>query len=289
MEYDKNLYKSKLIEVLRIFDKFCEDHNLRYSMAYGSLLGTIRHKGIIPWDDDVDVVMPRPDYDKFIELTKNIEFSGSKVLSPFHTKNYYLPFSKIIDNNTTIVERKRYANCPIGVFVDIFPLDGYDKEEKYPSSALAHYQKLLSDVSLKNNDIIIRKNLFITIRQMVIKFTTKLSSLYSKMEDSARNVDYDKASYSCVYWSVYKEKEVMPKEWFEEYIRLPFEDITVKCIKNWDCYLKQLYGDYMTPPPVEKQISHHYQYFVDLNKRWNVEDIKKMNLKEENNITYSYE
>ena len=122
---DKNLflnkYKSKVLEVLKYTIKFCEKNNLKYYLADGSALGCVRHKGYIPWDDDIDIYMPRKDYNRLISLKEKVSLDGYTVKS-LKDKNYYLTFAKIYDSNTTVWE---FKDCPdiLGVYVDIFPLD----------------------------------------------------------------------------------------------------------------------------------------------------------------------
>ena len=120
--------KEKIFSILKWFAEFCDNNNLRYYLAYGTLLGAIRHKDFIPWDDDVDVYMPRPDYEKFIEcFAKQYNDSKYELRSRLNNK-VNLPFEKIVDMTTTV--RSNMNDVDDHLWIDIFPLDGLSSSEK---------------------------------------------------------------------------------------------------------------------------------------------------------------
>lgn len=116
------------LDILKYIKTQCEKYNLRYYLAYGTLLGAVRHKGFIPWDDDIDIHMPREDYDKLIELEYNNPDSKYKLLSPKYNKDYYYSFAKMVDNETILEETGLKQIKELGVYVDIFPLDYIKKK-----------------------------------------------------------------------------------------------------------------------------------------------------------------
>ena len=125
-----NLYDIKTLELdlLINFDKFCKENNLIYFIAYGTLLGAIRHGGFIPWDDDIDIQMPRTDYEKFLTLRDKYESSFyGNVIKTLGDKGYPFPFTKIENKNTLVIEHKMTTKIKTGVWVDIFPMDGLPK------------------------------------------------------------------------------------------------------------------------------------------------------------------
>ena len=121
---DSILFKQKILQTFKFTKKILERHNLKYIACGGTVLGAVRHQGFIPWDDDIDIYMPREDYNKFIQLNSESEKEGYQIVSVEHSYGYYLPFAKVIDNNTTIWELKEIPYL-IGVYVDIFPLDEF--------------------------------------------------------------------------------------------------------------------------------------------------------------------
>ena len=120
---DRKRWIEKTLEVFSFFIKLCEDYRLTYFIAYGSAIGTIRHHGFIPWDDDIDVIMPRPDYERLVHIFRKEDMGRYELVTATNTPNYYLPFTKLCDKTTTVYEDTSYR-CVIGVFIDIFVLDG---------------------------------------------------------------------------------------------------------------------------------------------------------------------
>ena len=116
-------FKRHVLKVAKVFDAFCVEHKLRYFAFAGTAIGALRHKGIIPWDDDIDFVMPRPDYEKFLRLATSLLPEGFEVLSHQNNKEYHLQFAKMCDARTSLLIDSR-SRCMMGAFVDIFPIDG---------------------------------------------------------------------------------------------------------------------------------------------------------------------
>lgn len=138
-------YRAKLIETFKAFDKFCEEHNLTYYAGGGTLIGAVRHQGIIPWDDDIDVLMLKPDYDRFLALKKQCKGTGYNILD-YHDKGYYLPFAKFVDSNTSIWEMSQ-QQFVIGSFVDVFPLCITDDNEEENQYKVDCYKTLFNNYS----------------------------------------------------------------------------------------------------------------------------------------------
>jgi len=245
------------LQILDVIDSFCEKRNLRYSLAAGSLLGAVRHHGYIPWDDDIDIMMPRPDYEVFVN-----EFDGFKtnlVVQDVHSDpNYYLPWAKVYDNRTELVS----SNSIGGVYVDIFPIDGlpdaqnltdyYNKVQKLTN--LLWYSMKPNYEYVEGNKTLLRVKVF--VKQLIYPsrngVISKWRALYNKFP-------FEKSEFAGEIISIYGMKEHMPKRIFEKFVDLPFEKRTYKCIQEYDIYLTKLYGDYMTLPPVEERGTHHHQ------------------------------
>ena len=135
VEYSESLYKEKLLKTMKAFTDVCRRNDIEYIAAYGTVLGAIRHKGLIPWDDDIDVFMTRENYEKFLRLKKTLAGSDYEIVD-LDDKGYYLPFAKFCDANTTIWE---VENLPFifGVFIDVFPLDFVEEQDE--ACAKLHY------------------------------------------------------------------------------------------------------------------------------------------------------
>lgn len=286
MEEQNNKLKQKLLATFQAFDAFCKQHQIQYFAAYGTLIGAVRHKGLIPWDDDIDVVMLKNDYDKFLSLQKESELMGYEIRD-FHDGVHYPPFAKFMDMNTTIWEQEE-NEVVLGVYIDVFPL--YAASEKVEENTKrvklykGYYELCCSGVWKHSVGNLLRlimgfhligafywfKGCFFD-RFRVAKNRSKFFSLDEKLSTL---ID---SKYLINYYAVYgAEKEMCQKKWFDSVIELPYEKFQIPAPVGYDAYLKQLYGDYMTPPPKEKQVSHHYRYYVDYDKRLSLEEIKKL-------------
>ena len=262
-----NDFQAKLLEILKAFIAVCDKHNLRWQMCAGSVLGAVRHKGFIPWDDDVDVMMPREDYNKFIKLQK--EFEGTPYFiqtwrsDPHYTYNY----AKLRDSSTTFIENF-YVNHRInhGLWVDIFPIDGMSKEVKdrkklgkkliYPwyNSYMVYLPSLLRKF---------RKETF--LKDLGLNTVGCLFWLFNPFHVRQRIVDkyvshlsLDEAKMAGTFFEFNIKIAAMNTAIFLDSIDVDFEDIKVKIPKLYDEYLTNMYGDYMTPPPLDKQVGGHH-------------------------------
>lgn len=240
------------LDILRKVHKFCIEHSLRYSLGGGTLLGAIRHKGYIPWDDDIDIMMPRPDYTRFLQ-----EFEGVySHLSLQHFGNditCWIPFAKVYDNRTYL--RERYQQS--GVYIDVFPIDGLPKQEKI-NAFIKKYNYLLYRIIKTTPVHLVTKTYLTTIKYYIkrLLFLGRNEYLHQFFVLVNEN-PFDTSENAGAICGVYGEKEIMRKDIFESFISVPFEGGKYMAIKEYDKYLKQHYGDYMSLPPKEKQVSHH--------------------------------
>ena len=254
------------LEILKEVAAICEEQNLRYYLIYGTLIGAIRHKGFIPWDDDLDIMMPREDYIKILDYfaAHKEEHKHLEVFNPDTCKDYPYMITRISDNRYRI-ETDNEKDCGMGVFIDIYPYDGLGrtweeavkfgmKGDRISSCCFLatreHYKWDQLNTFVKN---VLRMPLFYVSKLMGKKyFQNKLSAL-------AGLKLYDECEYiGCVVWLSGGERDMFKREWFDEYIEVPFEDASFRVPKEYDLVLKQTYGDYMKLPPVEERIGHHY-------------------------------
>ena len=256
-EVDMNIVK----EVLRI----CEKYNLKYYMLGGTMLGAIRHQGFIPWDDDIDLGMPRKDYEKFLEVAPG-EFPKELKLVNYKTDpKYQYYITRILDTETKVEEERigndsKYTNASI----DIFPIDGTPNNsilrKIYFFRVLAHRALM----SLCYKDSIDRKRkrsklekVFLGIMEKlpIEKITTPYKQK-EKIDKLLRKQDIEKSKYIGNIMGAYRTKEIVPKEYYGDGKFYKFEDIELRGMDLYDEYLKYTYGDYMQLPPEDKRKTH---------------------------------
>lgn len=254
-------------DILAAFILICHRHELRYFAIGGTCLGAVRHKGFIPWDDDIDVGMPRRDYNKFVEIAQD-ELPAHYFLQNYKTEpEYLLNNSKIRDNNTTFIETTiSHMNMHHGIYIDIYPLDGVpaDKltlrilEYKVKSLDFGIYGHYIDDVRQ------------LKLRSRVMRFIMKKMytpfELHKKRDSMAAKYDYDQCDMVCSYFSGLTARKIVPREYFGAGTNMQFENLQVVVPSQYDKYLTRAYGDYMTPPPKEKQITHHITSVIDVSK-----------------------
>ena len=259
-ELTLNEIKDVELSILSELDKICQENDLRYWLTAGTLLGAIRHKGFIPWDDDIDILMPRKDYMLLIDFFKHNQTSIN-LISHESNDDYYRLFAKACDNSTLIIDNQvDVNNYNAGVWVDIFPIDGLGDDYKQAT-------KIFKKTKFKRSVLIasIWKHFFRSKTKSIIyepirfffyiiaKFSNK-KKLIQKIEKHYINIDFDSSKYcGCVCGNY----GVIEKKLFDETIDAEFEGKNFKIIKDYDSYLTYLYGDYMKLPPEEKQKTHH--------------------------------
>lgn len=247
------------LNILTYFTEVCEENNLRYYLGGGTLLGAVRHKGFIPWDDDIDVMMPRPDFQKLLSLSINNE--NYNIIKP-GTAGYYYNFAKLVDTRTILEEKGIKRIDGLGVYIDIFPLDGMPET---PDDRKKRFKELNSIRKRINNTCLLKpkfhRNPFAYLNACRIYNSNKnvdLSSLQKKYLDSALKNSFDDSEFVFAAGGAYGARDIFPGKWFEKEIELQFENLSVKAFNGYDFYLTQLYGDYMTLPPEDKRVTPHH-------------------------------
>ncbi len=262
---DINQIKKIELDILIAFADFCEENKLKYYLAYGTLLGAVRHKGFIPWDDDIDVLMPRPDYNRFIELTgynpikQNLE---TRLYRNCKNPNIY-PFAKIIDTNTLVYEKGKSRKNISGIWIDIFPLDGCPDSSEETRVQFEKYLKIRNWQDLATtNPFYIDQNI---IKKMLkFLFFAPAAKLYGckrickKIDELAQSYSYDKSQLVADFTWGDSLDAILKKEDLEPVLHLEFEGKLFNAPKSYDQYLTNLYGDYMTLPPENERIPHGF-------------------------------
>lgn len=245
------------LAILQQFHQVCEENHLRYSLAFGSLLGAVRHQGFIPWDDDIDVCMPREDYEKLLSLQYD---NGRYAVKNYrYSKQYYYVFTKMIDKNTTLTEPSR-AETEMGVCIDIFPIDNLPKQpqklqklfkksrrNRYIIDHLGARIFYQPAFSLRFIAKLILRALLLPFQKVFLRYADTCMSRFPKSENGA-----------CMIYGTYGENEVFPLCFFDNRILMEFEKERFYAFQEYNTYLTHLFGDYMTPPPKEEQITHHH-------------------------------
>ena len=245
------------LDMMQYIHDFCMSHDIKYSLAYGSMLGAVRHKGFIPWDDDIDIMMLRVDYEKFSKLFNQPGNSYYKTYDYRKDKGYTYPFMKVCDERTVRIEKSTVQG--LGIYIDVFPIDFYaDTYEEAVSAVkrikfwkrifVAKIMKPTAKVSfMKNLAILLVKGLTVLI---------PMKTVLKRMDDISCAKSGKKRKY-CGFLSEASKTEILNAELFEDLRDYAFENHTFKGIVDFDSYLKVQYGDYMTPPPVEHQTTMH--------------------------------
>lgn len=256
--------KNIQLNILKKFDDFCDKNNLRYYLAGGTLLGAIRHKGYIPWDDDIDVCMPRKDYEflvnNFISNDKNL------TIKSFLLNNLDIPFAKIVDISTKIDSKFDESEVNKHLWIDIFPVDGlpediYKVKEIYSRCNFYRTLLLLQDAKLGEGTTCFRKYAKYLLKPLAKFYGRK--RCVEKLEKIAKSNPYETSKYvGAVTWGLYGVGERMLKSEFEKSVELEFEGYKFPAFSCWDSYLTGLYGDYMQLPPVEKRKTHNMTVYL---------------------------
>jgi len=261
MQVETKELQGKLLSMLKQFHEVCVKNNLVYYMAGGTMLGAVRHKGFIPWDDDVDVVMPREDYNSFKQIAHSILPENLEIKFYENEKNSPMHYMKLIDKNTTLIENK-YRNYYEGVYIDLFPLDGAPSDK----GVLVKKQKVVGRyISLIVNHCYTDGRHGLRKIYGYIARCFDLGRLHAKVERLITERSYKSSEIVGNYLGSYGIREFVPKRYFGNPIKYQFEDTELYGPEDYDAYLKAIYGDYMQMPPVEKRINTHQYFFVDLN------------------------
>ncbi len=261
--------KRRELDLLKAFVGICETYKLRYYLLGGTLLGAVRHQGFIPWDDDIDVGMPRADYEVFLrEAQANLP--EYYFLQDLHTEpDYALNFAKLRDSRTTFVEyscRKFHINH--GLYIDIFPLDNYPDSEKDRKTLDMQQQifkyRIRAAMEVPQEA---QHSPFLEFGlNAVAGLTTLLYPDYRKAVEKREKLHCsipagEKWANYCGAWG---KKEIMPKAWYGDGVKLSFEGMELMCPAEYEKWLTQVYGNFMQLPPVEKRVGHHFAEAIDL-------------------------
>lgn len=251
------------VEILSKIDLFCKQNRIRYSLGYGSLLGAIRHKGFIPWDDDIDLLLPRPDYDRFVNT---FQVEGLKCVAP-EVGNSYLTFGRVVDTEKTVCDALlRWADDDrnYGVWIDVFAMDGEPDDPNEFSLFVKKCQEIsersrqvrgaLQKLSWSNSPIWNLK----LLRKRLLYGMLDPRAICEEMSGLLKTCPYVSSEYAgLLSFPVYGLKNRTRKEVFESYTTAVFEGQEFSILAGYDEFLHDIYGDYMKLPPAEQQVPKH--------------------------------
>ena len=264
-----SLRKLQLIEtdILKIVDKFCKKHDIKYSLYAGTALGAVRHGGFIPWDDDIDICMTRPDYERFLKLWREQGEEGYALQGTDNPNYEYINFSKIRKIGTkfgTEFDVKAYGEDNVGIFLDVFPFDKVPNDKRKRKKFLFNvklwlvytrgYAYTRGGTFLK----LISKLLLLKSRKRQLKIRNKLEKKilsYQSMEK-----DYSLASLACPA----SLKNIFPADILDQVQEIDFEDTKASIYKDYDTALRITFGNYMQLPPEQERVCKHEPFIFDV-------------------------
>lgn len=240
--------KRLMLDTLINVHHFCEKNGLRYSIAYGTLIGAIRHKGFIPWDDDIDIIMPRDDYDRFVATYQDARYAIiDESCNPNHSH------IRVSDQNTVLkLTPWRAKFYKAGLWIDVFPID------KVPDS-ISGYNRFrkwlwfLFEIQLTGQ--VQRNGIFNRVLHVICKPFANYCGKKALQTMKCYNSTDSQSVANMGVWYLHWPK--FPKSYMEDYIDVDFEGHKFKSISHYDSFLRSIYGDYMQLPPKEKQKAHH--------------------------------
>ena len=265
--------KSILLELLDQFVQVCESNGLQYYLAAGSVLGAVRHKGIIPWDDDIDVYLSREDYEKIQLLPQSVWGKSMRLATWRNTKKYRYHFLKVESTTTTLIEQfdPIYVG---GVYLDIFPLDSIPDDIELAQKQAADIRKCFDKYYILNATNPQKCPSFYHYLKYRIKhclytiqhIQNKWENVASRYTNSEKIADFHSEGY----------ENPMYSKWFGQGKMMEFEGKMYKVPSDTDAYLRFMYGDYMTPPPLKDRIGHDSYLYVNFDRRISGAELKKV-------------
>jgi len=252
------------LEILKFITNICEVQKFRYCLMYGTLIGAIRHKGFIPWDDDVDIMMPRTDYENLLYyLTKHKDELGPyQVFNRNTCKNYIYAITRISDSRYEIIKEDEDMHG-MGVFIDIYPYDGLGNSFEKALIKLNKSRLLCDSIvshrkinSIQNYNL---NNILSFLKKSIRNKVYGINYYHKKLNRLKNNDNYDESNYvgPLMWYFTKPEKVLFKRSLFDNLIKVPFEDHSFYVPSDYDKLLKQEYNNYMELPPEECRVGHH--------------------------------
>lgn len=260
--------KAAELQLLLELQDICEKYELTLYLCGGTLLGAVRHQGFIPWDDDIDVCMPRPDYDRLIALAKEEELFGkNRKLVSYESGNLEYPFAKLLDLTTSLDMEYLEGESARHLWIDILPVDGLPESGEEIGKIyrkVGFLRRMLAISTAKSGTgKTAGKRIFKMLAQPLIRLigADRLNQMIIR---TARSRDYGTSdTVGIITWGLYGSREAMAKEAFLKSAEVSFEGRSFYTMSCWESYLSNLYGEYMKLPPEEKRKTHDMAVYTE--------------------------
>ena len=263
----KKLRETQLLELklLKKIKEICESENICYYLVGGTALGAVRHRGFIPWDDDIDVAMPRKDYEKFIRVAPKYLDKGQRVLHYSLVRSYFDCSMKLVDTNTSYIMKTNNGIKKQHIWVDIFPIDG--SAESSMGNKI-HYLRVyflrmliavynLNTIQFNPSRAKWKRIIIAVAKRIPVKRLINPRRINKRIDRLLTKYPTCKSKRIGNFLGAYQEKELVPNDYFGNGVVWTFEDDQFKIPSKYNLYLTHIYGDYMKLPPKEKQIPRH--------------------------------
>ena len=262
------------LQIYKDVSRFCEDNGFPFCALGGTLLGAVRHGGFIPWDDDIDIVMPRPHYDSFLEIAEKGLGHSYEIVTYRNASGKWVPryFCQVHARGIEMVLSAANEAEITTPWIDVFPLDAMPSNKLARNIQKYRLLKMRMDSQIAGFDRIVHQSRVdrAAYERAIIKFVQVTGfgkqrdqrKLLAATEEAAKKYSYDEEDWVVNLFGAYKFREMFPKSWLEDTILLPFEDTTIPCPERYDDVLRQMYGDYMTPPPEHEKNARHRSSIV---------------------------
>lgn len=259
---DINLTELKLIQldILQALHDFCIENNIKYSLGCGTMLGAVRHKGYIPWDDDIDVYFMRNDYEKLIATFPKVYKNDFELISLERDEYWGRAYAKLFNNKTILIEDTTEKRR-IGIGIDVYAIDYVPDDEKewlkYNKRRFFYQHVYSLKFIIISSERSFMKNVMVVLSHILLfPFSLRRIAIFLNKYAQKNNTKFNTYACECVQGMITGKKRFKACD-FDDVIDNPFEDRTFKIMKGYDDYLTNAYGDYMTPPPPEKRVCHH--------------------------------
>ena len=262
--YEIRPLQLRLLDILLAMDAMCREHGLRYYLVDGSLLGAVRHKGFIPWDDDLDIAMPRPDYEQLIKHASEWLPRPYQFVCYETDPLYPLHFGKVQDTSTTLIERPHLYYLG-GIYIDVFPIDGAPQGRIRQHCYNWKYKYLTKALYFLHRDPYRHGHGPSSWIPLLVRKLYTMQGLQEKIKRHMMKYDFDTSRLAAVNHNDGLHSMVDRQTVLGNPTPVVFEGYRVMGMKDNDAYLSKLFGDYMTPPPPDKIHQHNF-FFLDLNK-----------------------
>ena len=269
--YDIQILQQRILENLKVIDQVCREHHLRYYLWAGSMLGAVRHKGFIPWDDDMDICMPRPDYEQLLAHWREWIPAPFEFISAETDSTYPYPFGKIEDASTTVLERPDFPFLE-GIYIDVFPIDGVPANEEERRKHFKRYKFWRHLLFLRGRNPFKHGYGPRSWYPWLLHKLFSLEYLQKRVKRLMTEYDYESSEYVADYDDGLRG--VIKKTILGEPKTYAFATVEFMGVEHADEYLSNKYGNYMQLPPKEKQIQHHF-FRLDLNRSYRDTTVEK--------------